>query len=126
MQPLPYPEKPLTSRLWDFPFKYWANFLDHGLAESFVKENGGSISKLLSPVSKFRQARHSGVLGEVEGEKLVIVVGLGQSHAGTPVLTVHCVLERVVLQVISPPCSRGAKETWWGSGRGTSSFSSLA
>lgn len=83
--------------------------MDHGLAESFVKENGGNIFRLLSPVSKFRQARHSNVLGKVEGEKLVLVVALRESHTGTRVLTVHRVQECVVLQIILPSWSRSCK-----------------
>lgn len=110
MQPLPPPpETPLTSRHRDFPFKFWPYFLDHSLAECFVKENGRSISKLLSPVSKFRQARHSGILGKVEGEKLVSVIGFRESNVGTPVLAVHRMQERVVLQFILPHWGRSCK-----------------
>lgn len=93
----PLQKNALTSRHRDLPFKFWANFLDHGLAKTFVKHNVGRISMLVSPVGKFRQARHSDVLGKVEGEKLVPVVGLREPHAGAPVLAVHCVQERVVL-----------------------------
>lgn len=103
------PKYPLTSRHWDLPFKLWANFLDDRPAECFVKENVGSISRLVSPVSKFRQARHSDILGEVKGEKLVLVVGFGEPHVGIPDLAVHCVQERVVLQLIPPPWSRSCK-----------------
>ena len=108
--PLPTPQKnALTSRHWDLSFKFWANFLDHGPAKAFVKHNVGSISMLVSPVSKFRQARHSDALGKVEGEKLVLVVGLREPHVGAPVLAVHCVQERVVLELIPPPWSRSCK-----------------
>ena len=93
----PLQKNALTSRHWDLPFEFWANFLDHGPAKTFVKHNVRSISVLASPVSKFRQARHSDALGKVEGEKLVLVVGLRERHVGAPVLAVHCVQERVVL-----------------------------
>lgn len=104
MQLPPHTPKTLTSRHRDLPFQLRAYFLDHGLAECFVKENGGGISRLLCPVSKLGQARHSDVLGKVEGEELVLVVDLGEPHARAPVLTVHRVLERVVLQAGPPPC----------------------
>lgn len=76
--------------------------LHHDFAESFVKENGRIISRLLRPVSKFRQARYSSIPGKVEGEKLVPVIGLRKSHAGSPILTEHGVQECVVLQIIPP------------------------
>lgn len=107
--PSPPPERPLTSRHRDVPFKFWSYFLDHSPAERFFKENGGNISGLLSPVSKLRQARHSGVLGEVEREKLVPVIGFREADAGTPVLAVHRVQERVVLQFVPPHWSRSCK-----------------
>jgi len=94
------------SRHRDLPFEFGSYFLDHSLAELFVKENRGSISRLLSPVSKFRQARHSGVLGKVEGEKLVPIIGFREADAGTPVLAVYRVQERVVLQFIPPRWGR--------------------
>lgn len=121
MYPFLHPQKHLTSRHRDLPFEVWSYFLDHRLAERFVKENGGSISWLLSPVSKFRQARHSGVLRKVEGEELVPVIGFREADAGIPVLAVHCVLECVVLQFIPPRWSRTCRGDRPGQGRGSAS-----
>lgn len=118
--PVPSPERhslSLTSGHWDLTFKARAHILHQHLAKAFVKRNGRGISLILSPLSKLRQPGHSGVLGEVEGEECVLVVGLGEPYVGKPILAEQSVTECVVLRLIPPRLGRSCKETW-GSGLG--------